>query len=209
MSLFKKKKRGQTQLPEEEYPFEEKFEKLERDSTFIGKSFNQVKRTINELIDKCSYLEEYIQAVNFLSWFSWDKLKSEPLVKEAKNKLLEELSYVQTSAVLSKIGDKDLFGYDKFSNSIGTYGYTTSCDSHSITVPYNYGTIAVDTAEKCICTHYGYVQKPVKPKHKYDDYVKAVVRKPYAFSKSTVYRVYKYLLEIIDKDKLVDKYKNI
>lgn len=47
-----------------------------------------------------------------------------------------------------------------------------------------------------------------KPKIKYEDKVIALLDNPYNYTKTQVYNVYKYLLEIIEKDKTIGKYKD-
>lgn len=179
------------------------------------KEFNRIgdiyRDKINSLAIRDKYNKEYIKALNFLNWFDWDKLYSQTLVKEAKNKLLKDLYYSQTDAVFGDVNQ-----INKDDNTIDIEYINTGKRKVKDNIVTSHGSLyCVNTsgnASLCVANHSVmdtyYPHKEEKPKYNYDDYVKAVVNAPYKFSKETVYKVYKYLLEVIDKDKITSKYSN-
>ena len=154
-------------------------------------------KAINNLINNDVYNNEYIKALNFLSWFNWDKLYSKTLINEAKNKLIKELNYVQKSChyTITTLNDIDINKYYTHSTIA-----TTQLNSGLCTVKYDPMSLCVTNS---LSTNID--EEPVKPK--YEDYVKAVVKAPHNFTKEIVYKVYKYLLEVIEKDKIASKYR--
>ena len=166
---------------------------------------------INSLVIRDKYNREHIKALNFLNWFDWGKLYSQTLVKEAKNKLLKDLYYSQTDAVFGDVNqiNKDdntidieyiNTGKHKVKNNVVTSHGSLYCVNTNGTLST---CVSSDYITSSCCSH-----KEEEPKYSYNDYVKAVVNAPYKFSKETVYKVYKYLLEVIDKDKITSKYSN-
>lgn len=181
----------------------------------VIKEFNRIgdiyRDRINSLTIRDKYNKEYIRALTFLNWFDWDKLYSQTLVKEAKNKLLKDLYYSQTDAVYGDVNqiNKDDNTIDIEYISTGKHNVKDTLKASGTGTLYcvNSGNVSICNADYKTLTAC-YPTKEEKPKYNYDDYVKAVVNAPYKFNKETVYKVYKYLLEVIDKDKITSKYSN-
>ena len=173
----------------------------------FNNSMSEHRARINELGLRDQYNREYIKALNFLSWFSWDKLYSQSLVKEAKNKLYAELNYSQTDTVYGNLNQ-----LNRDDDSIDLQYLLTGKHQVNNTLTVNTGKLytVADTNNVCYTTNINpYVkEEPKIVKHEYNEYVKAVVNTPHKYSKSVVYNVYKYLLDIIEKDKIVSKYNN-
>lgn len=162
---------------------------------------NSIYKDLDNLKENNDYNKEYIVALNFLSWFNWDKLYSRTLVNEAKNKLLKELDYTQqklygTTLFSHHNIDKDyvIFNMEKITDVTKSY-----IDIKSYNTAYNFlnDGLGLNSSVELINK---------QPKYEYKDYVKAVVASPWKFDKVTVYNVYKYLLEILEKDKTACKY---
>ena len=177
----------------------------------LNNSIFEHRTRINELGLRDQYNREYIKALNFLSWFSWDKLYSQSLIKEAKSKLYAELNYSQTDTVY---GNLTQLNRDDDSIDI-QYLFTGKhqekvMSSNTLTVNTGKLYTVADKNNVCYTTNINpYVKEESKiVKHEYNEYVKAVVNTPHKYSKSVVYNVYKYLLDIIEKDKIASKYSN-
>lgn len=170
----------------------------------VDTSLLRLVNQINYLNDSQKTLTEWVEALNFLSWFNWDKIYSNKLIKEAKNKLWHELDYPQaTSHIPDKLDfDNITIKPKKDTEKYGQY-----------TINSNFGvgkceySISPNITELKIDGRTVYLEDP-RPKYEYRDYVKAVVATPHNFPKEVVYSVYKYLKDIINKDKLTKEYSN-
>lgn len=159
-------------------------------TTCNTKTLNKLISKVNELIDGCNndvkYLNQYIEALKFLMWFDWDKLSSQKLINEAKNKLIEDLSISDNKYYLSntsKLEDEN---------------------EHTITLENSsgYGIINSDYYFQRVPN----IEIVKKPKHQYRDYVKAVVANPNNYDKVTICKVVNYLKQIIETNKTLQKY---
>lgn len=152
--------------------------------------------TLNDLILKVNtiiknynhdvkYLNQYIGALKFLMWFNWNKLSSQKLINEAKNKLIEELSMSDNYYSLAYV---DKFEVEPKDESLGL------------------GIINPEM-EVNIRTNYSpFIKVDKESKHEYKDYVKAVVANPNNYDKEAICKVVNYLKQVIETNKTLQKY---
>lgn len=145
----------------------------------------KVNTIIEDYNHDVKYLNQYIEALKFLMWFDWNKLSSQKLINEAKNKLIEDLSMSDNYYSLAYV---DKFETEPKDKVIGL------------------GTINPDI-NFSICTDYSsFTRLCEEPKHEYKDYVKAVVANPNNYGKETICKVVNYLKQVIETNKTLQKY---
>lgn len=170
----------------------------------VDRALLRLTNGINYLNDSQRYLAEWVEALNFLHWFNWNKMHSKKLVEEAKNKLYKELEYVQCGSIIpQKLEWDDITIKEKQDKQTGI-GYI-KCDANAcLRSCYDYTPTVneIRLGNKTL-----YLEDPT-PKYEYKDYVKAVVAAPYKFDKKVCYNVYRYLKEILNKDITVKEYTN-
>lgn len=181
---------------------------LKRFINKVNDSLTNHRLKINDLINRDTYNREYIKALNFLSWFSWDKLHSKILAEEAKNKLYSELKYTQVNSIYGDLNQLNRNLDDIDFNYIITGKYNSDkCNNLNTTISIATSDLVYCDKTCIVATNYKDEKIEEPPKPTYNDYVKAVVKTPHKFNKEIIYNVYKYLLEIIEKDKIASKYK--
>ena len=169
----------------------------------VDKSLLRLTNGINYLNDSQRYLAEWVEALNFLHWFNWNKMHSKKLVEEAKNKLHGELEYSQCGSIIPQKLEWDNITIKEKQEKKQEWG-CISADSICTRnyVDYSHAVNEIRIGNKTL-----YLEDPT-PKYEYKDYVKAVVAAPYKFDKKVCYNVYKYLKEILNKDTTVKEYTN-
>lgn len=166
-------------------------EGVEKNAVVDHETLNKLISKVNELIDGCNhdvkYLNQYIEALKFLMWFDWNKLSSQKLIDEAKNKLIEDLSISDNNYYLSNISKLE----DENEHTI-TLGNSSS---YGISINSDYCFQRVPN-----------IKILKKPKHQYRDYVKAVVANPNNYGKEAICKVVNYLKQVIETNKTLQKY---
>lgn len=162
-----------------------------KDLNLLIKKVNEIISTYNHDI---KYLNQYIEALKFLMWFDWNKLSSQKLINEAKNKLIEDLS--MSDNCLGLYYNIDKFEIEKnSSHSLGIINPETTFNTG-----YNF------SINDDICFQRVPNIEVKEPKHEYKDYVKAVVANPNNYDKETICKVVNYLKQIIETNKTLQKY---
>lgn len=148
---------------------------------------HEISLIVDTLKDFCKKIKannEYQTALDFLVWFKWDELASEKLIKETRDTLIDTLRYELP---------EDPYMSERLIDAIANPQSKTSiCDYYR---PI-FTTYADNTS----------MQLLEPSKHTYEDYVKAVVANPFKYSKETRYKVYKFLQDVLEKNKIITKY---
>ena len=196
--------------------------KIEKDKEiFKLKTYlESVQDTVNNLIINNKYNEEYIEALRFFTWFDWSKLNSQNLIKETKFKPLNALPTDSIDSNVDKIKKVEKLKNvsTHFSEEITAQGvrltvptaacycgpanyyeYTTTCDSYQKQL--------VDDILEAVGKQPKKKQDDKVEKIPYDQCVGNVVDNIYKYDKKTIYKVYKYLLTILDKNKTINEYQ--
>lgn len=184
--------------------------------------FRTLKSRFNEVVSFSKWQKEYNEALVFFTYFKWGKIVNDKLAKEAKEKPFASLRYEQETCppFLTKLEQKDIDFYGP-DNAKGLHNYSsiclnTSCGSLS-DMCCSIGTVASEVADSFnkvfSVDDNGYVKVATDPSVKsreieWEETVQAVVAEPYKYDKVVLYNVYKYLVEIIKKDDLIDEYTN-
>lgn len=169
----------------------------------VDKSLLRITNYINNLNRSQRFLGEWVEALNFLNWFTWNKMYSKRLIKEAKDKLHCELEYSQSGTIVPQELEWDTITIKEKDEKKAEWG----CVSADSVCVRNYVDYSNKVNEIRIGNKTLYLEDPT-PKYEYKDYVKAVVAAPYKYDKKTCYNVYKYLKEILAKDQTVKDYDN-
>lgn len=167
---------------------------------------NTVIATLRDLLRAQKENDLYQTALTFITWFDWNKITSDKLRNEAKNKLIRD---VKVKEVIT--GFVDSYGLDHIydDEQPSHYGVVSLSSAY----PSSYGLEIKDDYFKqdAITTlRIGDTEIKLgdKPKHEYCEYVKALVANPFKYSKTDVYNVAQYLKEIINTNSTVNKYSN-
>ena len=152
-------------------------------SITLNNLFLKVNTIIENYNHDVKYLNQYIGALKFLMWFDWDKLSSQKLINEAKNKLIEDLPMSDDYYSLAYV---DKFETEPKDKVLGTINPEMNYNIYADYSPF----IKVDK----------------EPKHEYKDYVKAVVANPNNYDKETICKVVNYLKQVIETNKTLQKY---
>lgn len=185
--------------------------------------FRTLKRRFNEVVSFSKWQKEYNEALVFFTYFKWGKIVNDKLAKEAKTKPFASLCYEQETCTpfLTKLEQKDIDFYS-VDNAKGLHTYNTIClQGNSPTqlsdLCCSIGTVASEVADSFnkvfSVDNDGYVKVATNPnvesrEIKWEETVQAVVAEPYKYDKVVLYNVYKYLVETIKKDDLIDEYTN-
>lgn len=163
----------------------------------------RVTNYINRLNRSQRFLGEWVEALNFLHWFNWNKMYSKRLIKEAKEKLHSELEYTQSGAIVPEELEWDTITIKEKEEKKPEWG----CISADSICTRSYCDYSPNYSEIRLGNKTLYLEDPT-PKYEYKDYVKAVVAAPYKYDKKVCYNVYRYLKEILAKDQTVKDYDN-
>lgn len=165
---------------------------IEKVNGYTVDNYNDLKlliKKVNTIIEDYNhdvkYLNQYIEALKFLMWFDWNKLSSQKLINEAKNKLIEDLPMSNNYYSLAYVDKFEVEPKDKVSG-LGTINPEMNYNIYADYSPF----IKVDK----------------EPKHEYKDYVKAVVANPNNYDKETICKVVNYLKQVIETNKTLEKY---
>lgn len=182
-------------------------DKLKEYNNYNDNMLDDIVATVNSLIEASNFQSEYIEALRFILWFRWKYIKSEILKNEARMKPIKDLDYSQScrSAVIIKL-DYDNIPSRRINNKGKDHKYS------------NLNTICIDGRNTAICATTDWyksyspvftpatIEEPKKIIITFDETVAGLIAKPYKYSKPEIYSVYKYLLEILDKDAIANKY---
>ena len=182
----------------------DEYTKVKQTLETINRRQNTIIATCRDLLRTQKENDLYQSALTFITWFDWDKITSDKLRNEAKNKLISD---VKVSGVIT--GSVDSYGLDHIydEEQPSRYGVLSSAypSSYSLEIKDDYFKQNAITTLRIGDTE---IKLGNKPKHEYSEYVKALVANPFKYSKTDVYNVAEYLKEIINTNSTVNKYSN-
>ena len=167
---------------------------------------NEIRTTVNELIEVNKSNDNYIEALKFFAWFKWDKLSSNKLICEIKNKPLAELPMPDTFVSSFHLNKLDAFKQDKPQitnvvvngsvSTVSTMYYPNICAT----------SLTVDDVLEAIEKKNNKEEKK-KEAIPYSQCVGGLVANFYNYDRQTLYKTYKYLLTILEKDNKITEYR--
>ena len=163
-------------------------------------NFNRIIEYVNDLQDS---FKQYIQALEYISRFSFNNLYSEKLKAEAKNKRYGSLDVGKKlifSQTLDKV-DKHLYHYPAI--TIKDWG----SDKSNLTVNNDWKIAGVDLAEDSNKPKKENTPAVVQEDHKKDT-VEYAIKHIFDMSPTTTVAIANYLKDIVKKDDEIRKYKN-
>lgn len=184
-------------------------EAKKEETRLLSYQINELMDKYNRVVEYAQYNDEFIEALRFLDKFGKYTINNDALRNKALNTKYEELNYKQTTKpILNKI-DKKNDGTQTIQISGSDYtNIISNCCYPIFTTHDNTQDLKEYINEKIS----EITNPPEEPKEeekvKWEEKVGYVLEHKDKFSKEVLYNVYKFLEELIKKDKELNKWKD-
>lgn len=170
-------------------------------------TIDECRRLRQNIESDIQLMREYNKALAFLNWFDFSRLASQKLAQEVFDKKWEDLTISKTFNSYSYLFPEEVKITNTYINdttiqlgSIGESPYSKSFSCCSNLDNNVYDSIQINDVNIKL--------NKKQEKIKYEEKIGCVCEKPFNYDESVVIAVYEYLKDILNKNKLILKYRD-